>query len=124
MKNGCNNNNWRNYSLLYNNDKAKAATYVNTLRKRAALSSRQTEMIVNESDMSINFILAERGRELAGEQWRWYDLKRTGNLSKEYFNVTNPDITEFDPAKHLVRPIPISFLNTISNADEFGTNGY
>jgi hypothetical protein len=61
-------------------------------------------MIVNENDMTIDFILAERGRELAGEQWRWYDLKRTAKLSEEYFKATNPDITEFDPAKHLVRP--------------------
>jgi hypothetical protein len=111
-------------ALLYNNDKSKAATYVNTLRRRAALTSRQEEMIVNENDMTIDFILAERGRELAGEQWRWYDLKRTAKLSEEYFKATNPDITEFDPAKHLVRPIPVSFLNAISNADEFGTNGY
>ncbi|MDA3880065.1 MAG: RagB/SusD family nutrient uptake outer membrane protein [Prolixibacteraceae bacterium] len=111
-------------ALLYNNDKAKAAKYVNEIRKRAAVKSRENEMIVSDSEMSIDFVLEERARELAGEQLRWYDLKRTGKLTPDYLSSKNPDITEFDPAKHTKRPIPLRFLNAISNADEFGTNGY
>ena len=63
--------------------------------------------------------------ELGGELLRWFDLKRTGNLSKSYFQLTNPIIAaNFDPGKHTVRPIPQYFLDAITNAAEFGNNGY
>ncbi|QKJ30707.1 RagB/SusD family nutrient uptake outer membrane protein [Mucilaginibacter mali] len=112
-------------ALLYNNDQAKAAQYVNVIRARAAITSRQAEMTVLPSDMTVNFILAERGRELCGEHTRWIDLKRTGNLTTAYLQATNPvAATNFNPTKHIVRPIPQSFLDAITNAKEFGTNGY
>ena len=111
-------------ALRNNGDQAKAAEYVNTIRKRAAISSRENEMIINQGDVNLDFILAERARELAGEQTRWYDLKRYGKLSNSYFAQTNPDIVDFDATKHTVRPIPQTFLDAIANPDEFGTNGY
>ena len=111
-------------ALRYNNDKATALKYVNALRERAAITSRQSEMDVTENDMTIDFIMKERARELAGEQDRWYDLKRAGYLTSSYLEETNPDITGFDDSKHTVRPIPQSFLDAISNADDFGNNGY
>jgi starch-binding outer membrane protein, SusD/RagB family len=111
-------------ALRYNNDQATAAGYVNTIRQRAAITSRQSEMVVSESDVTLDFILAERARELAGEQTRWTDLKRFGKLTNAYLTETNPDITAFDETKHTVRPIPQSFLDAIANPDEFGTNGY
>lgn len=111
-------------ALRYSNDQATAANYVNVLRQRAAISSRASEMTVNQSEVTLDFVLAERARELAGEQTRWYDLKRYGKLTKEYLSITNPDILTFDNAKHTVRPIPQSFLDAIANPDEFGTNGY
>jgi hypothetical protein len=111
-------------ALLYNDDKMTAAKYVNEIRKRAAITEREGEIQVNDTEITLEFILKERARELAGEQYRWYDLKRMGKLTKEYLLSTNPEITEFDISKHLVRPIPVSFLNSIANADEFGTNGY
>jgi len=88
------------------------------------VTGRQAEMKVNQVDMTIDFILQERARELAGEQVRWYDLKRCGKLTKSFFAATNPDILFFDEAKHIVRPIPQSFLDAIANPNEFGTNGY
>lgn len=111
-------------ALLYNNDKKTALKYVNAIRQRAAVTGRQDEMKVTENDMTIDFIIKERARELVGEQWRWYDLKRTGKLTKSYLEAANPDIKDFVDTKHIVRPIPISFLNTLSNPGEFGTNGY
>lgn len=111
-------------ALLYNNDKATALTYVNTIRRRAAVTSRQNEMDVTQNEMTLDFILAERARELAGEQVRWYDLKRMGKLTTQYLTSTNPDIQFFDPAKHTVRPIPQSYLDAISKPAEFGNNGY
>ncbi len=111
-------------ALRYNNDQATAVTYVNTLRERAAVSGNASDMDVSASAVDLDFILAERARELAGEQVRWMDLKRYGYLSNSYFSETNPDITNFDDSKHTVRPIPQSFLDAVTNADEFGNNGY
>jgi hypothetical protein len=109
-------------ALLYNNDQATALKYVNDIRKRAAVTGRQNEMVL--SSVTLDDILAERGRELCGEQVRWYDLKRMGKLTTQYLTSTNPDILFFNEAKHQVRPIPQSYLDAISNPAEFGTNGY
>lgn len=103
---------------------ADAAEYVNAVRERAAISSRASEMTVSAGEVDLDFILAERARELTGEQVRWEDLKRFGKLNNAYLNQTNPDITGFVDGKHTVRPIPQAFLDAIGNADEFGTNGY
>ncbi|GGH57054.1 tetratricopeptide (TPR) repeat protein [Filimonas zeae] len=112
-------------ALLYNGDKSKAAGFINTIRKRAALVSREAEQVIAPTVVDIDFILKERARELAGEHMRWMDLKRTGKLTKAYLMQTNPISGElFDASRHTVRPIPQSFLDAISNADEFGTNGY
>ncbi len=105
------------------NQTSVALNYVQTIRDRAAVTGRTSEMQVSESDMTLDFITAERGRELAGEQWRWYDLKRLGKLNHSYLSETNPD-TNFEDGKNEVRPIPQSFLDQIANAAEFGTNGY
>ena len=111
-------------ALLSSNDTKTALKYVNAIRERAAVAGRASEMKVAEKDMTVDFILKERARELAGEQWRWYDLKRTGKLTKTYLQSANPDIKDFVDTKHIVRPVPVSFLNALSNPDEFGTNGY
>ncbi len=112
-------------ALLYNNDQTKAAGYVNTIRKRAALTANEAAMEVAPASMTVDFILQERARELSGEHWRWYDLKRTGRLTKAYLSATNPAVgANFDDNKHKVRPIPQSQLDAITNAAEYGTNGY
>jgi hypothetical protein len=111
-------------ALLYNNDQVTAAQYVNVIRARAAITSRQSEMVVTPAQMTVRYILDERGRELAGEHTRWIDLKRTGNLSAAYLNSTNPAAGVNFTQKNLVRPIPQSFLDAITNARQFGTNGY
>ncbi|MDR2823946.1 MAG: RagB/SusD family nutrient uptake outer membrane protein [Prevotellaceae bacterium] len=53
-----------------NGDKAKAADYVNELRNRAGVSTRSA------SDLTLDFILDERARELYWEGWRRQDLIR------------------------------------------------
>ncbi|WP_149915407.1 RagB/SusD family nutrient uptake outer membrane protein [Sphingobacterium cavernae] len=112
-------------AIINNNDVNKAQQYINTLRKRAAVKSRENEMIVDASKVNLDFILAERARELAGEQTRWYDLKRAGKLTTAYLRGTNPEILTFDPSKHSTRPIPQTFLDAIANPTEFGQNtGY
>jgi len=98
---------------------------LNAVRRHAALSTDADKMDVTAADLNIDFLLKERARELCGEQWRWYDLKRTGRLNLQYLSEDgkNPFITIFQQ-RHLVRPVPQEFLDQIANADEFGTNGY
>lgn len=104
-------------------DKSLAAQYINILRHRAAKEGKEEQMTVGSSDMNLDFILEERGRELCGEHIRWFDLKRTGKLL-EYVKKYNPDILLIQPY-HLNRPIPQQFLDAIINPQEFGQNeGY
>lgn len=99
--------------------------YLNAVRQHAAVAGDASQMTVGTESMTIDYILKERARELCGEQWRWYDLKRTGCLTSEYLTQKgmNPYIT-FDNSKNTVRPIPQQFLDQIANAADFGNNGY
>ena len=92
---------------------AAAAEYVNVLRRRAAYDGFEEEMLVDASDIDINFLLDERARELAGEFLRWFDLKRTGRLEERIARY-NPDITEFRP-HHILRPIPQGEIDQATN---------
>jgi hypothetical protein len=62
-------------------------------------------MEVKPGDVTMELIMEERGRELLGEQTRWQDLKRWGNLVervKKYNADAAPNIKE----THNLRPIP------------------
>ncbi|WP_300725542.1 RagB/SusD family nutrient uptake outer membrane protein [uncultured Bacteroides sp.] len=90
-------------------DNGAAADYINKVRTRAKAK------LISASDVTIDYILDERARELAGENVRWMDLKRTGKL-KEYAIKYNPDITSEDQYKgvdgqdKILRPIPLSAI--------------
>ncbi len=73
--------------------------------------------INSASDVDVDFILDDRARELAGEQQRWFDLKRTGK-TLERIQAHNPDATSI-AEKHLVRPIPQVELDAIQNSEDF-----
>ncbi len=104
---------------------AEGLKYLNAVRHHAARSTDAAEMTVGMESMTIDYILKERARELCGEQWRWYDLKRTRRLTNAYLTQKgmNPFMS-IEDAKHQVRPIPQQFLDQIANPEEFGTNGY
>ena len=100
-------------AYLQTNDATNAAKMINDLRKRPGTikAGFETDMQVKASDMNIDFILAERAREMAGEYVRWTDLKRTHKLI-EYVTQYNEDgVSESamkgtDGKYKILRPIP------------------
>ncbi|MDO3695636.1 RagB/SusD family nutrient uptake outer membrane protein [Wenyingzhuangia sp. chi5] len=79
-----------------------AAARLTTLRARAGLTTP-----VLPTEVTLDFILDERARELVGEVNRWMDLKRTGKLIERTL-MHNPH-AKFNNAlnaKNLLRPIP------------------
>ena len=101
-----------------------AAYYLNVIRTRAALPGRAANMQVTPAQVTLDFILDERARELAGEQLRWFDLKRTGKLV-DRVKALNPDAIPYIKPTHVVKPIPQGQIDAISNKDEFKQNdGY
>lgn len=103
---------------------AEAATYLNAVRERAANEGHKQEMAILASDVTLDFILEERAREFAGEQLRWFDLKRTGKL-KENLQKYNPHANTYFRDYHLLRPIPQNQLDAVTNKSEFTQNpGY
>jgi len=106
------------------NKNTEAATYFNVVRTRAAISGKEALMQIKPADVNLDFILDERARELVGEVDRWYDLKRTGTLLervKKYNLDAAPNIKEM----HLVRPIPQTQIDRVTNSGEFVQNqGY
>jgi starch-binding outer membrane protein, SusD/RagB family len=101
-----------------------SAYYLNVVRTRAALPGRTANMQVTAAQITMDFILDERARELAGEQLRWFDLKRTGKLVDRVKRL-NPDAAPYIQPYHMLRPIPQSQIDAVSNKDQFKQNdGY
>ncbi|TKB96641.1 RagB/SusD family nutrient uptake outer membrane protein [Pedobacter cryotolerans] len=111
-----------------------AATMINILKTRAAFRTTNTAaqntaaaaaLQITSANISLNFILEERTRELYGEMNRWLDLVRTKTLIERarLFNaLASPNIREF----HVLRPIPsASQLDLLTNRNQFPQNpGY
>ncbi|MCF0049527.1 RagB/SusD family nutrient uptake outer membrane protein [Dyadobacter sp. LJ53] len=109
---------------LMKTNPAEALTYINDLRKKRAIPGKEASMAITAKDLNIDFILDERARELAGELFRWYDLKRTGKLVS-YVQKYNQDAKANIKETHNVRPIPQVQLDAITNKEEFKQNpGY
>ena len=103
-------------ALMRDGKPDEALTYVNKVRERAAKQGVvKTAMDVTVADLSLDFILDERSRELAGEGIRWFDLVRTGKLLdrvKLYNTAAAKNIQSF----HVLRPIPNEQITLTSNA--------
>jgi hypothetical protein len=82
-----------------------AAASYNVVRKRAAWPGKEAEMMVSADQINVNFVMDEREREMLGEQSRWFDLARWGNLI-ERVKLHNPQAAPFIKAHHILRPIP------------------
>ncbi len=99
-------------------DQSNALLYLNKVRERAGVDD------ATASDLTLDYILDERARELAGEQLRWFDLKRTGKLY-DRVQAHNPDAALNMQPYHVLRPIPQGQIDAVTNKSEFTQNpGY
>ncbi|HXI01112.1 MAG TPA: RagB/SusD family nutrient uptake outer membrane protein [Sphingobacteriaceae bacterium] len=92
-------------ALFKSGNTPEAVTMINEVRKRAALPGKEKEMQITAADLTMDFILDERGRELLGEMDRWFDLVRTGTLV-DRVKKHNPDAAPNIQPFHVLRPIP------------------
>ncbi|SKC87607.1 RagB/SusD family nutrient uptake outer membrane protein [Ohtaekwangia koreensis] len=107
---------------------------VNEVRGRAERTPGSL-VLTDANQVTIDFILDERARELFGEYERWFDLKRTGKL-KERTELYNKEIRDqyfrkgIDPFKgtngqdKILRPIPQSAIDLNQNDDFLQNPGY
>jgi hypothetical protein len=110
-----------------NRDLAGAAADITELRRRAVnpgKSEYADAMKVTENDMTLDFILEERARELFGEWQRRFDLKRFGRLIDQV-RAFNPDAKNNIKDYHVVRPIPQTQFDGMPDWTTLGQNeGY
>jgi hypothetical protein len=113
---------------------ADAAADINKLRDRAFKDARATTGnaslgSVSASDITIDFILNERARELIGEENRRMTLVRTGKLADRVqmngdSSPVGKVITGFDANKHILLPIPLSEILMNKDAELTQNSGY
>ncbi|WP_375438395.1 RagB/SusD family nutrient uptake outer membrane protein [uncultured Hymenobacter sp.] len=92
-------------ALLKSGKPADALPFINAVRRRAAFAGKETAMEITAGQLTMDFIMEERERELQGEMFRWFDLKRWGVLV-ERVKRHNPDAQAIVAGKHELRPIP------------------
>lgn len=93
-------------ALLKMGRTADALPYINAVRRRAAFPGKEASMMLTASQLTMEVIMEERARELLGEMFRWFDLKRWGVLI-DRVKLYNPDAApNIRAGKHELRPIP------------------
>ena len=103
--------------------KTKEATdAINMVRRRAAFPGKTAAMEITPDAMNMEMIYQERGRELLGEQTRWMDLKRWGNLV-ERVKLYNPQGAVNVKETHNLRPIPQTQIDRTEKAAD-GSPGF
>lgn len=104
---------------LYTGGDAMAT--INALRSVRAISGMDNSL---SGTATLETILEERAVELCGEQQRWFDLKRTRTL-EAHVKAYNAQASKNIQSYHLLRPIPQTQLNAVTNKQQFLQNeGY
>lgn len=97
-------------ALMMQGKNSEAVSYFNVIRERAARPG--VDFTIDEGELDIDMILDERGRELAGEMHRWFDLKRTGK-ALERIKAYSTQGQNIQP-HHLLRPLPQNEIDLLS----------
>lgn len=112
-----------------------AANMINVLRTRAALKNNQTPaeyaaavtaQQITSAQVTLDFILDERSRELFAEDCRWWDLSRTKKLVDrvKLYNTDNGAAAGVQ-SFNMLRPIPQSQIDLVTEGPPYPQNpGY
>lgn len=113
-------------TLMSGGSSADAAKYLNILRQRACRNTADfnTSTGMQLTTATINDVYDEYAREMCGEFYRWGLLKRHNAFEERLQKYNIRAFRAFDAAKHKLRPISKDFLDQITNANEYGSNGY
>lgn len=111
----------------------QAADMINVLRTRAALKANQTPVDyaaaviaqqITAGQVTLDFILDERSRELFAEDCRWWDLSRTKTLVARVQQY-NPEGSAGVQSYNMLRPIPQQQIDLVTEGPPFPQNpGY
>lgn len=101
---------------LMQNNKAGAAEAINVVRTRANAPK------ISASDVTIDFLLDERIRELVGEELRRFTLVRTGKLVERVKKYNSYSSLMDD--HHALWPIPQTIIDSNTGADFPQNTGY
>lgn len=110
-----------------------AADMLNVVRQRAAYrpsnspaqnAAAVAAMTIGPGQVTLDFILDERSRELFGEWQRWWDLVRTKTLLTRV-RAWNPEAATTIKDFHVLRPIPQDQIDRVTEGPVFTQNdGY
>jgi starch-binding outer membrane protein, SusD/RagB family len=92
----------------------EAAAHINVVRRRAGREGQKDQMEITAADVTVDYILDERTRELLGEMHGWDDLVRMGKLV-ERVRLHNVQAAGNIQDFHTLRPIPRTQLDRATN---------
>ncbi|RPE12750.1 RagB/SusD family nutrient uptake outer membrane protein [Chitinophaga lutea] len=109
-------------ALLMDGRPGDAVEYINAIRRRATYPSATPQALdITAANVTLDFILDERTRELCGELTRWLDLVRTGQLLNRV-RLHSADGRANISAKHVLRPIPQSQIDAVTTGPKYPQN--
>ncbi|MES2371079.1 MAG: RagB/SusD family nutrient uptake outer membrane protein [Bacteroidota bacterium] len=101
----------------------EAVVLMNVIRERAAYpTGSAAAMDITAADLSLDFILDERSRELCGQMVRYFDLSRTGQLATRIQKHNTDAQLNFIAPKHLLRPIPQGQIDAVTTGTPYPQN--